>query len=423
MSDLADVIVVGCGVQGLSVALNIARRGQRVIAVDRVGPGQQTSARAAGQSVIAQTDPAMGALMHRSIAGIVNFTAHTGIALPYHQVGSIKYACQEWSARQLEREVSRARMLGARVDMIDLIDAGKLAPHTDPTAATAAWYSPDDIYFEPPLLVEAMYQAALDAGVDFRFGVSVAGIVAAGGKVSGIDSTAGRFVSEAVVVAAGSWTAPLLEDALGTSLPLSYVRHQYSIRTAVPGINPSLPSVRVVDHAVYARPVGTDLMFGTYEPHPLTFDAAALPAHTEDVPLEAAAIDDALSQVARIFPTVTGSPVRQLRGGVVTMTPDGSYIIDHCDAAAGLYFSAGCNVMGLSVAPALGEDIAEWVITGRRPDSLAGFSASRFDGSLGASAELEGRALRQYEAIYRDEQSLQHVRVYGGGYRGRQACT
>jgi len=421
VSGLADVVVVGCGVQGLSIALNVARRGQRVIAVDRVGPGQQTSARAAGQSVIAQTDPAMGALMHRSIAGIVNFTAQTGVALPYHQVGSIKYACRQWSARQLEREVSRATSLGARVDMIDLADAGKLAPHTDPSAAVAAWHAPDDIYFEPPQLVAALYQAALAAGVDFRFGVSVTGIAETAGKVSGIYSTAGFFTCDVIVLAAGSWTAQLLRNALGVSLPLTYVRHQYSIRTGVPLINPGLPSVRVVDHAVYARPVGTDLMFGTYEPHPLTFDSTVLPARAEDVPLDPAPIDDALNHVAQLFPTVAGSAIAEMRGGLVTMTPDGSYIIDHCDAATGLYFLAGCNVMGLSVAPALGEDVAEWVTTGHRPDSLAGFATSRFDTAQGRAAELEHRALSQYEAIYRDAQSYDHVRSYGGGYLGRQA--
>lgn len=422
MSELADVVVVGCGVQGLSIALNLARRGQHVIAVDRIGPGQQTSARAAGQSVIAQTDPAMGTLMHRTISDIVNFTARTGIALPFHQVGSVKYACEDWSARQLEREVARASALGARVEMIDLADAGKLAPHTDPSAATAAWYAPDDMYFEPPLLVAALHQAASVAGVDFRFGVTVTGIARAGGRVTGVDTTEGTLASGAVVVAAGSWTARLLKDSVGIVLPLTYVRHQYSIRTGVPRITPDLPSVRVVDHAVYARPVGTDLMFGTYEPDPLTFDSAALPARTEDVPLDPTALDVALNQVAKLFPTVTGSAVGQMRGGVVTMTPDGSYIIDRSDTVEGLFFLAGCNVMGLSVAPALGQEMAEWVITGQRPDLLRGFAAGRFDAS-GSDAELAHGGLNQYESIYRDAQSEDHVRTYGSGSRSRQAAT
>jgi glycine/D-amino acid oxidase-like deaminating enzyme len=414
VTDTADVLIVGCGAQGLSVARHAARRGLRVLAIDRVGPGRQTSQRAAGQSVIAQTDPAMGALMHRSISNIINFTSETGIALPYHQVGSVKYACEPWSAEQLRREVERATELGARVAMIDLDEAGRLAPHTDPSAAVAAWHAPDDIYFDPADLVRAMYEDGVSAGVDFRFGVEATGIVVSAGRVRGVETTAGTVSADAVVLATGNWTGPLLGKAVGLRLPLAYVRHQYSIRRGVPNIHADLPSVRVVDHAVYARPVGTDLMFGTYEPRPLTVDPIALPARTEHVPLDDRATNEALEHVGRLFPGVVGSVIEEMRGGVVTMTPDGSYVIDQCEDAAGLYFLTGCNVMGLSAAPALGEDVASWIADGSRPDSLTGFALSRFSGDRLGEDEQCRRGLREYEAIYRDALSRQHVRTYGG---------
>lgn len=408
----ADVIVVGCGVQGLSVARHLARRGMQVLGIDRVGPGRQTSSRAAGQSVIAQTDPAMGALMHRSIEDIISFEERTGFPLPYHRVGSVKYARQQWSAEQLEREVERATALGARVSMISLDEAGSIAPHTDPSAAVAAWHAPDDIYFNSTDLAAALYQDALAVGVDFRFGVDVTGLGLAGGSVvQGVDTAHGSYTADRVVLAAGNWTGPLLRQSIGLSLPLAYVRHQYSIRGGTPNINPGLPSVRVVEDAVYARPVGTDLMFGTYEPHPMEFDPSELPPRIEQVPLDSTAVNRALEQVADIFPQVQGSSILEMRGGVVTMTPDGSYLVDQVDGADGLYFSVGCNVMGLSVAPALGEDIAEWVFSGSRPPSLAGFAVSRFSQLGQTDAEVHRRALGEYEGIYRDDTTRAFVRA------------
>lgn len=416
-SDGADAVVIGCGVLGLSIARHLAASGVTVVAVDRRGPGEQTSARAAGQSVIAQTDPAMGSLMHRSIGHITGFTDRTGIPLPYHQVGSLKYACSEWAARQLEREVRRAGALGARVSLVDLNAAGELAPHTDPRAAVAAWHAPDDVYFNPMDLARATHRAALAAGVAFRFGVDVTGLVSRGGRVTGLRTTDGEFAAATVVVASGSWSAPLLATAGVGPLPLVFVRHQYSIRTGVRDIRPELPSVRVVDHAVYARPVGIDLMFGTYEPNPMVYEAAP-PARALDVRLDPAATNDALTRVGALFPGAVSSTIREMRGGVVSMTPDGRYLIDEAPGVAGLFLVTGCNVMGLSASPAIGEDLAEWITSGRRPDSLAGFGLGRFDGTDLSPGVVRRRGLERYEAIYRDEESAPQVRAYapsGGG--------
>lgn len=405
-----DVLVVGCGAIGLSVAYNLASRGLRVCAIDRVGAGAQTSRRAAGQSVIAQTDPAMGELMHRSIDVITNFEKRTGITLKYHQVGSVKYALSDWAEAQLRREVERATRLGADVSMVTLGDAQRLAPHTNAGAALAAWHAPNDLYFSPPDMLAAYYSAAKNAGVEFRFGEDVSGIEVDAGEVVGVTTQNGRIDAGAVVLTTGPWTKALLSRT-GAELPAVYVRHLYSIRSGVPSIHPDLPSVRVVDHAVYARPEGTNLMFGTYEPHPLEFNI--VPHRTEDVPLDGAAVETALQKVLPVFRGLAGSRVVELRGGVTTMTPDGSYLIDELPDAKGLYFATGCNVMGLSCAPALGEDIALWLSTGKRPDVLEGFSVRRFSNQDLTADYIRRKALAEYEGIYRDSETAGQVRHYG----------
>lgn len=405
-----DVLVAGCGAIGLSVAYNLAMRGLRVCAIDRVGPGAQTSMRAAGQSVIAQTDPAMGELMHRSIDLIASFEKSTGIALKYHQVGSVKYALSDWSAAQLQREVERARLLGADISMVALDDAQRIAPHTNADAAIAAWHAPNDIYFSSPDMLAAFYSAGKEAGVEFRFGEEVLDIVTNAGKVVGVSTRNGRIGAGAVVMSTGPWTTALLSK-IGTILPTVYVRHQYSIRSGVPEVHPDLPSVRIVDHAVYARPEGSNLMFGTYEPHPL--ELKTIPDRTEHVALDSEAINTALQKVDAVFRGLARSSVVELRGGVTTMTPDGSYLIDEVTNARGLYFATGCNVMGLSCAPALGESLADWLATGQRPDVLNGFSIGRFADQDLSTDQIRRMALREYEGIYRDTGSAGHIRRYG----------
>ncbi|OWV93599.1 FAD-binding oxidoreductase [Rhizobium sp. R693] len=410
MSNSPDVLVVGCGAVGLSVAYNLAVQGLRVRAIDRVGPGAQTSRRAAGQSVIAQTDPAMGELMHGSIDHIVSFEKRTGVGFKYHQVGSVKYALSDWAEAQLHREVERARLLGADVSIVALDDAQQLAPHTNSKAAVAAWHAPKDLYFSPADMLAAYHTAAKNAGVEFQFDEDLSEIVVEAGKIVGVVTNNGRIEAGAVVMTTGPWTKELIERT-GPKLPAVYVRHQYSIRSGVPNIHPALPSVRIVDHAVYARPEGTNLMFGTYEPHPL--ELQSVPNRTEQVPLDGKAIDTALEKVSAVFPGLAGSSVVELRGGVTTMTPDGSYLIDEVASARGLYFITGCNVMGLSCAPALGEHMAVWLKTGKRPAVLKGFSLGRFDNYNMSSEEIRNRSLSEYEGIYRDGETAGHVRHYG----------
>jgi 4-methylaminobutanoate oxidase (formaldehyde-forming) len=296
--------------------------------------------------------------------------------------------------------------------MVDPAEAGELAPHIDTASVAAAWHSPEDCYWAPPAMLAALHRAALEAGVTFRIGPEVQAVARDGGRVTGVDTSEGHIATDTVILTTGAWTAALLERSGLGALPVCFVRHQYSIRGPVPGVHPGLPSVRVIDHAVYARPEGENLMFGTYEPHPAEFDAAQLPHRVADVELDRAPADAALERVATVFPDVVGAPLVEMRGGAIAMTPDRAYLIDEAPAARGLYFSTGDSVMGLSVAPALGADLASWVVTGDRPASLAGFRADRFDGELSPD-ETRRRALAAYEAMYRDDVSLDEVRRLG----------
>jgi 4-methylaminobutanoate oxidase (formaldehyde-forming) len=328
------------------------------------------------------------------------------VPFAFHRVGSVKYACSEWAAGVIEREVARAAGEGTRVSVIGLDEAAELAPHTDASAAVTAWHSPDDMYFSPPERVAALRAAAERAGVRFAPGTEARAI---SGRT--VETTSGeRMTAGAVVVVAGAWTAGLLERSGVAPLPVTFVRHQTTLRTGIPGIHPGLPSVRVIDDAVYARPEGDRLMLGTYEPHPLEFAPDALPATSAEVPLDAGAIEQARRRVEALFPGLAGSTVAEMRGAVVSMTPDRGYLIDEVPGHPGAWFSTGCNVLGVSVAPAVGEDIAHWVLTGRRPDTLEHFRLDRF--SL-APDEVRRRGLAQYERTYRDDETVDRVRAYG----------
>jgi hypothetical protein len=135
--------------------------------------------------------------------------------------------------------------------------------------------------------------------------------------------------------------------------------------------------------------------------------------------LNSSATDKALARVSAVFPSLAEAPIRLIRGGVVVTTPDGGYLIDEVPGVEGLLFAGGCNVRGLSASPALGEGIAEWVRSGRKPEAIAKYGLARFaDGAHATPRQIED-ALAYYEAIYRDDESSERVRADFNGPQAR----
>jgi len=406
-----DVLIVGAGSLGLSTAIELRRRGATVTVVDRFPAGVQTSARAAGQSVLVQSDPNVASLMRRSIERFIEYADEYQDRLRVYQVGSLKLALSNWAATQIDREIQGARAVGTTVEEVDLGTAATIAPHIDVSTVQRAWFTPEELYFQPTEMLAALVSSAERAGVRILSGISVQGFEKVGDRVVGVRTTDGVIQADRVVVTAGGWGPRLLATAGGAleRLPVSLVRHQLTVRGPIPGIRRTLPLVRVIDHAVYSRPDSDDtLVFGTYEPDPRVYEAGDIPDDLGDLPLDSSATQHALEAVGAVFPSVRDAPMLKLRGGVVTMTPDGGYIVDEAPDSPGLFFLTGCNVRGLSVSPALGEGLAEWVSTGTRPESLEPYRLDRFDQRVADDSEL-ARARQEgidfYGSIYQDEES------------------
>ena len=99
-----------------------------------------------------------------------------------------------------------------------------------------------------------------------------------------------------------------------------------------------------------------------------------------------------------VIPALAGATAVEVRAGVPTMSPDGTFIVDALPGATGAFVVAGDNVMGLHVSPAVGALLAGWIVDGERPARLAPFGLARFAGR--DEAELHAAALAQYATKY-----------------------
>ncbi|HZQ98910.1 MAG TPA: FAD-binding oxidoreductase [Chloroflexota bacterium] len=402
----ADVVVIGAGALGSSVAFHLAARGDRRVAiVEKFEAASQTSPRAAGLTQQISLTEARARIGVRACEKIARFAEETGEPMAFTVSGSLKLARTDEHAAQLGAELAHAREWGVRLASVEPAELPRLCPWVSPRGVLAATYNPDDLYLEPVQIPRGYARAAVKRGAALFERTAVNGLLVERGCAAGVATARGEVRAPVVVDAAGAWSRAV---AAGSAAPLGVVptRHQLLITEPLAEVRPEHPIVRVIDPNVYVRPDRGGLMLGGYEPDPRTYVSERLgdDFQIRDLELDLAVLRrlaDAVREQLPIFQDVLArGAIQEHRGGLPTMSPDGAFLVGPVDAVPGLYVSTGCNVGGLSTAPALGEALAELICTGRSALDLSPFKPDRFDVELVSSERLEAECRRQYAFKY-----------------------
>lgn len=390
-----DAIVIGAGAYGTSVAFHLAAGGFKVALLDRHPFASQTSPRAAGLAVQVRTLPEFGQIAKRSVDLLESFAEHTGQPLRIHQTGSVAIARDDASETRVREHPALGQRCGVEVRLIDAGEASSLAPYADFRDARAISYTPTDLHLEPGDLPRAYLEAARKRGLVGYEGCDVSSLLTKSGRVVGVVTDQGTLHADLIINCAGGWIAAL-RTADGSAPPVQVVRHQLIVTEPLQEVSDEHASVRVVDANVYARPCWGGLLFGGYESAPVFVAPEELPGSVTDLQLDEDGIAELRRRVRHELALLEHARVRELRGGLPTLTADGHPIIDQVPGADGFYVIGGCNVGGLSTSPAVGEAVARWIADGTRPSMLEPFRIDRFDGL--ARAELERAAREKYTA-------------------------
>jgi glycine/D-amino acid oxidase-like deaminating enzyme len=230
---------------------------------------------------------------------------------------------------------------------------------------------------------------------------SVTGIGTHDSRVTKVITDRGEIQTPIVVDAAGAWTR-LVASLAGTRVGAVPTRHQLLITQPIPGVEPLQPITRVIDCNVYIRPADGGLMVGGYESDPMQFDMANLPSAfgINDLPLDLSVLRGLIDKVADQFPVLRDIAIKEHRGGLPTMTADGEHVVGPLPDLRGFYVAGGCCVGGLSIAPILGDLLAEWIVTGKPRIDLSPLSPARAAIQTTDAAALLNDCRRQYAFHY-----------------------
>jgi glycine oxidase len=361
-----DVVVVGAGIQGASVALRLARAGRQVTVLERAIPGAEASSAAGGilsPGVEAHELGPFYALCAASLARYPEFVreveAASGMWVGLRGGGTLEVAFDDDHARVLAGRAEKLHRAGVAVDVLDDAELRRLEPGLSPEARGALHFT-GEASLDPRLLGRAVYVAAVRAGARFITG-QVRRIVHEGGRAAGVDHESGRIEADAVVLAAGSWSL----QVEGHGLPPGAVRPVRG-QMAVLDTRPPLLSRVVFSARGYAVPRADGrVLFGSTMEE-VGFEKA----------VTAGGLRDVLELALEIAPSLATAPVVETWSNFRPASPDGEPILGP-GPVPGLFYATGHTRNGILLAPITADAVAAAVLGLAPPVDLAPFSASR----------------------------------------------
>lgn len=400
--DYADAIVIGAGAFGLGVGYALAKNGwSNVLVLDQFEPGTQTSSRAAGLFKNIQASETKTRLTQRSIDIVKGFERETGVAIPYHQPGSLFVARTPAHAAMVEAEIEDAVGWGTKVERLDKDEAQRRSPYIDASEFVSAYFIQDDLYLEEPkALLVALMQAGRRVGMATVGHTAVTGVDVKNGEVRGVHTQRGYIATPVVVDAAGAWTR-IVGQMAGVDVRIVPMRHQLGITAPRLDVLPDMPIVRITDAAAYIRPARGGLMYGIFEPDPLPFGPHPGQTFSLDmVPVNRDVLANARGRIVQSVPALRNATDQEQRAGLFTMTADGKFVAGPMPGIHGFWVISGCNGSGFSMSTGLGATIAEWIVGGAPEIDLALLDPARFLAPEISESDLLAQSIWQYENYY-----------------------
>ena len=358
MTDTADVVVVGGGVIGTSIAWALSARGvKRVTLVEQGALASGASGRSSAIVRMHYTTEANARLALASLPLFTHWSDVFGGAPVFTPTGFMALV-GGGDVDALDRNVAMLQRIGVKTSRLTRDDINELQPMVALDDLGGAAYEPDGGYASPADVVEGFARGAGRHGARMLAWTRVARLVRHQSRVIGVDTSRGRIEAGAVVVATGAWAGPLCRAA-GVEVP---VRPQ-AIDTAAVQRPPGLaaPHMTLIDHVLgtYFRPES-----GTMTLVDLPCSEAIDPdAASTSVPPDAPAV--AAQLLTRRFPAMADASFIRGYRAFDGYSPDHHAILGRVEGLEGLYLATAFSGSGFKLAPAVGVCLAELVTEGQ----------------------------------------------------------
>jgi 4-methylaminobutanoate oxidase (formaldehyde-forming) len=372
LPERAQVVVVGGGIVGCSVAYHLTLRGWTdVLLLERKRLTGGTTWHAAGLVGQLRATHNLTRLAQYTTGLYEGLEAETGQPTGFRQCGSLAVAGTPARMEELARGASMASCFGLQVEVLG---PGELAARWPPMEAAdlvGGVFLPRDGYTSPVDTTQAFAKGARMRGARVLEGVRVSRILHRGGRATGVLTDGGEVAADFVVNCAGMWARELAATC-GVSVPLHAAEHFYVVTEPIPGLPPDLPVLRDPDNCTYVKPEGGKLLVGWFEPVAKPWGGDGIPDGFEfgQLPDDLDHIAPLLDAAQRRLPLLGRVGIRLFFNGPESFTPDDRYLLGEAPELRRLFVAAGFNSIGVQSAGGAGKVLADWIVDGHPPMDL-----------------------------------------------------
>ena len=366
-----DAIIIGAGVQGASLAYHLARRGVKVIVLEKKFAGAGATGRSSGLVRMHYDVKEDCELAWASFQYFRNWKEMVGGDSGFTRTGFIQLVAHE-DVDKLKANAAMQKEIGIPVMLIQAEDVRRLAPLFATDDIELAAYEPESGYAMPTDTTNAFINAAREKGAQLLQDCAVMGIIVSGGKVKGVQTTHGRFDAPIIVNAAGAWAGKVNEMA-GLNLPYDTWRHDTMFVARPKQIGPNHPTVIDFANEMYFRPEGNLTLVGLEDGNPLGESPDNDTDHAKK-----GFVERGIERICKRIPIMENGALHSAHGGYDGITPDQHPMLGAA-GPDGFTLDCGFSGTGFKTSPAVGLCMSELILDGKsKTVDLSIFRPQRF---------------------------------------------
>ncbi|MEI7768409.1 MAG: FAD-binding oxidoreductase [Chloroflexales bacterium] len=356
MSNTTEVIIIGGGVHGASLAFHLALRGVRATVLEQQFIGAGATGRSSGLVRMHYDTEVEARLAWESFAYFRSWGDRVGGACGFTRTGFLQIV-GAGQADALRANVAMQQRVGIPTSVITAAEIRQIAPAFTVDDSEVAAYEPESGYAMPSDTANALMSAARTLGARLVQGCAVTGIWVVGDRVAGVETTQGGFAAPVVVNAAGPW-AGRINALAGVDLPYDTWRHETLFALRPASIAEGHPAVIDFPNDMYFRPEGALTLVGLEDGNPL----GESPDSSTDQ-ARAGFVERAIDRICRRIPAMQDGGLQSAHGGYDGITPDQHALLGAA-GPDGFYLDCGHSGAGFKTAPAVGRCMAELILDG-----------------------------------------------------------
>jgi sarcosine oxidase subunit beta len=389
ISTTSDVIIIGGGIHGASLAYHLKEKGVRPIILEKQFIASGATGRSSGLVRMHFDLEAESRLAWISFQYFRNWSEVVGGDCGFIRTGFLQFVEPD-SEIALQANIQMHQEIGIPTFLINGDDVKRIAPYFYVEDLNIAAYEPESGYADPSKCASSFLDSARQNGAKLIQDCEVIAISSNGDQIQGVKTDQGDFTTPIVVNCAGAW-AGKIGQMVGLDLPIDTWRHDTMFIRRPKELNLEHPTVIDFPNSMYFRPeTGGLTLVGLEDDNPIGESPEGDSDHSKP-----GFVDRGIDRICKRIPGMDKGSLQSSHGEYDGITPDQRALLGAA-GPEGFFLTCGFSGTGFKIAPAVGACMAELIVDGVATTSdISVFNLTRFR----EGEQLQGK--HSYESIWR----------------------